>query len=415
MKSNTILGFFIVLLVGVTSFGQNQGFNYKAIVNENGIVLQNHAIVVRFSILENGTTQVYQETHTTTTDDNGIAIVTIGEGDTSDNFSAIDWSETQYLNVAFDTGSGYVDMGTTEFKAVPFAKYANKAELADYVTYSFWNQLSNGINSNDPVGIGLSSTVEANLHIKDVTGGNPLLKMESTDNVYTIWKSNRAGVDDYLIGIDGGNNKFQFANSSTGDYPLTLHGAKVGVNNLYPTANLDVVGSIKLVDGTQGTGKVLTSDSAGNASWMEPSMPAATYEIQYSPTNAQVYNSNTSFIKTNVAFYVSETSTNPFYIPINIPVGASVTSMTYYYLDNSTTDIHFELLFSNIATGSNQSYVGASFESSGTSTEVQSQTINFSFTIAADRNYSFYVFPANGTWPSDNTLSFRGVKITYTL
>ncbi|MEM7038126.1 MAG: hypothetical protein AAF570_14170, partial [Bacteroidota bacterium] len=41
----------------------------------------------------------------------------------------------------------------------------------------------------------------------------------------------------------------------------------IGINNSNPAAMLDVSGTFKLVDGTQGAGRVLTSDAAGNASW----------------------------------------------------------------------------------------------------------------------------------------------------
>ena len=255
-----------MLLVANTFFAQ-QGISYKAIITDNDAVLANASIDVQFTILENGTTNVYQETHTTTTDTNGIIILNIGEGlVVSGNFNNIDWNEQQFLKVEIDTGSGsgYEDFGTTEFKFVPYAKHA---ETASFVENTFWHQTSNAINSVDPVGIGEDTENEANLHINDVTGGLPLIKMTSDDNIYTIWQSNRSGVDDYLIGIDGGNNKFLFANSTTSQFPLTLQGDKVGINNLYPTANLDVLGTMKYVDGNQGTGKVLTSDASGNATW----------------------------------------------------------------------------------------------------------------------------------------------------
>jgi uncharacterized protein (TIGR02145 family) len=41
----------------------------------------------------------------------------------------------------------------------------------------------------------------------------------------------------------------------------------VGIGTTTPTAKLHVAGSIKIVDGTQGTGKVLTSDATGKGSW----------------------------------------------------------------------------------------------------------------------------------------------------
>jgi hypothetical protein len=41
----------------------------------------------------------------------------------------------------------------------------------------------------------------------------------------------------------------------------------VGIGNNNPSAKLDVIGNVKIVDGTQGAGKVFTSDATGNGSW----------------------------------------------------------------------------------------------------------------------------------------------------
>ena len=70
----------------------------------------------------------YQESHTTNTDTNGFIIVNIGEGITSNDFTAIDWSDDEhFLNVQVDLGSGLVDIGTTQFMTVPYAIHALKA------------------------------------------------------------------------------------------------------------------------------------------------------------------------------------------------------------------------------------------------------------------------------------------------
>ncbi|RYY67089.1 MAG: hypothetical protein EOO13_14995, partial [Chitinophagaceae bacterium] len=49
-----------------------------------------------------------------------------------------------------------------------------------------------------------------------------------------------------------------------------LDNGRVGINNTEPTAQLDVQGTVKISNGTQGAGKVLTSDASGNASWQAP-------------------------------------------------------------------------------------------------------------------------------------------------
>jgi len=48
-------------------------------------------------------------------------------------------------------------------------------------------------------------------------------------------------------------------------------GYRVGIGTTSPDTTLHVVGKIKYQDGTEGSGKVLTSDAEGNATWAGPS------------------------------------------------------------------------------------------------------------------------------------------------
>src|SRR5690606_310322 len=117
----------IALLIGVFTTAQ-QGINYKALIKDDfGNVLVNQSVTVQFTILQGvSQTNVYQETHTVSTDANGIVITNIGNGTVNNgNYSTIDWgSNDHFLNVQIDSGSGLVDLGTTQFKAVPYALYA---------------------------------------------------------------------------------------------------------------------------------------------------------------------------------------------------------------------------------------------------------------------------------------------------
>ncbi len=131
-----ILGF-ILFFVTLTTTAQ-QGINYKALISDNaGNAIANDVIEVQFSILR-GTAQtnLYTETHAPTTDANGLIILNIGEGTLlSGDFTSIDWSiDVHFLNTQIDTGAGLVDMGTTAFKAVPYALHAATAETANNVS-----------------------------------------------------------------------------------------------------------------------------------------------------------------------------------------------------------------------------------------------------------------------------------------
>ena len=132
MKKKYILQTLILLFFVFTATAQ-QGINYKAIINDaNGDALINTMVTVQFTILENGATDVYKETHNPTTNVNGIIIVNIGEGTLlSGDFNTIDWgSNPHFLKTEIDKGDGLTDMGTTEFKTVPYALHAKTAESA---------------------------------------------------------------------------------------------------------------------------------------------------------------------------------------------------------------------------------------------------------------------------------------------
>jgi len=125
----TLFALITILFTIITSFAQ-QGINYKAVIKDNlGNVVANDLVQVQFSILQGAAqTNVYTETHTPTTDANGIIMVNIGGGSTSDVFTDIDWvSDDHFLKVKIDTGGGLVDMGTTQFMHVPYAIQAEKA------------------------------------------------------------------------------------------------------------------------------------------------------------------------------------------------------------------------------------------------------------------------------------------------
>ncbi|WCO00846.1 hypothetical protein [Psychroserpens ponticola] len=131
MKFKLIL---LITLFSLTNLhAQTNKINYKALIKDaTGNVLTNTSIDIEFSILATANQiAVYKETHTSTTDNNGLVILNIGQGITTDVFTDIEWEQyDHYLNVVINTGSGYTDMGTTEFMAVPYALHTENANFS---------------------------------------------------------------------------------------------------------------------------------------------------------------------------------------------------------------------------------------------------------------------------------------------
>jgi hypothetical protein len=86
---------------------------------------------------------------------------------------------------------------------------------------------------------------------------------------------------------------FQLGNgsslSATSNALTVLRNGNTGIGVLAPQAKLDVNGPVKITDGTQAVGKVLTSDAAGLASWQP--LPSSTN--YWSLNGANIYNNNT--------------------------------------------------------------------------------------------------------------------------
>ncbi len=57
---------------------------------------------------------------------------------------------------------------------------------------------------------------------------------------------------------------------------LTTETDNIGIGTNSPSAKLDIAGNIKISDGTEGAGKVLTSDETGLASWQAQSVGRGT-------------------------------------------------------------------------------------------------------------------------------------------
>jgi len=136
MKNTFTIFAFLILANG---FAQTpEKISYQAIIRDsNNNLVSNTIIGTQISILKtsiNGVA-VYTETHSQTTNENGLINLEIGTGTTSDVFSDIDWSTDNYF-IKTETdptgGANYTITGTSQLLSVPYALHAKTASKIIY-------------------------------------------------------------------------------------------------------------------------------------------------------------------------------------------------------------------------------------------------------------------------------------------
>ncbi|CAL2079026.1 hypothetical protein [Tenacibaculum sp. 190524A02b] len=150
MNKIKTISFFILLLVTIQIFGQS--FNYQGVLRDaNGQVLKNKFVGIQFRILQGSATgsNVFQETHSVTTNEYGVINISVGTGTVlSGNFSVINWStQNHWLEVAVDISGGttYTVLGSSKLQGVPYASYA---ETSGDKVFSTTNNITSNANGS---------------------------------------------------------------------------------------------------------------------------------------------------------------------------------------------------------------------------------------------------------------------------
>ena len=109
-------------------------FSYQAVIRDaQGDLVSNQSVTVNISILEGNSTgtTVFEEEHSVTTNDNGLATLVIGNGlNTFGDISSVSWGDNAYyLKIETDPegGNNFSITATTQLLSVPYALYANEA------------------------------------------------------------------------------------------------------------------------------------------------------------------------------------------------------------------------------------------------------------------------------------------------
>jgi len=293
------------------------GIAYQAVARDSyGDEIKNTEIDVKFSILQGGPLGdiVYQELHSrVATSTYGVFSLIIGTGTktggTAASFTGVDWSTANhYLKVEVKFQNDFMDMGTMQFLAVPYALYASKSlepgpqgiqgepgpqgipgdPASDNQTLSVVN-----IDGSDYLKIEGGNQVKVSNIEEDGDITNELQDLRLANDILTITKIS----DATSINLAPYSQSLSY---NTGTYALAISGitATVDLSGLKNDADADPANEIQTLAYNESS-KVLTISGTGG---------------------------NTVTLGTEIAFRARNTSTDPSAI-------ATYAAMTYDAVD----------------------------------------------------------------------------------
>ena len=297
---------------------------------------------------------------------------------------------TTLANIQSACSNNFHNIGGTDDDAPD-----SDGEVPDNISIN--NGLLYAPSGSSSVGIGTTSPQSAvKLEVRSsVSGGVAVAGYGAgDDNIAIFGMSSSNGV----AAIQGNANGADYAGYFSGNVVVT--GGNVGIGTISPGAKLEVNGPIKITDGSQGAGKVLTSDASGLASWQTPAAGSGTHYWSCVGANfhPQYNDTSNTEIKRDPAYIEAEADGIFFFAPVMLPDGASITKVVVY--GNATAeDWSFRRITLNSATMN-------VVESAKIGTEV---TLSTPHTI--DNNANAYVL-----WTSSLDTGGRiyNARITYT-
>ena len=222
-----------------------QSIPYQAVVrNTDGSTMANAAVTITFKIHDNSAagTVVYEETHATTTNAQGLVSLNVGGGTAmTGTFSGIQWGNgSKFLHVLMNAGGGLVDLGTQQMMSVPYALYADDINVRVSVTGDslfIGNNYSivPGVSAANPVSISnygfvlLPGNTTCQNEFISVTGCGGQDSLLYYDRYYSLveiggqcWFAENLATDKYANGdnIPTGLTNTQWQNTTSGAYAI---------------------------------------------------------------------------------------------------------------------------------------------------------------------------------------------------
>jgi hypothetical protein len=215
MKKILLLIITFVLAININAQSP-ESFKYQSIVRDgSGNALINQSVGIQIRILKSSSTgtEVYNETHSVTTNAFGLVNLAIGTGTVVNGvFADVSWAfDNYFIEVSIDPtgGTSYSITGTSQLLSVPYALHAKSAQ---------WNNASNGngiqyfpadfsnIAINDNPSIFSKLLVSINQPSTSILGNIRAINYDSNGSTSVMVSNNNA--NNFEMGINGSTSPF---------------------------------------------------------------------------------------------------------------------------------------------------------------------------------------------------------------
>jgi hypothetical protein len=240
---------FLILTIALASvFSGNllaqapEKMSYQAVIRDaSNNLLNNASVSMRVSILQGSASgsSVYVETHTTTSNANGLVTIEIGAGTiVSGFFSNIDWTNgPYYIQIETDPsgGTNYSLVSTSQLMSVPYALHAKNTDS--------WTTNLDTVFTNNRVGVGTSSPSGVLEVVTNSTISNLVLTGNGT-NSGKISLGNNSSTGEYYYIASRNNGNLAIGNTVTAaaftDCITIKPNSNVGIGTSSPMSKLHI-------------------------------------------------------------------------------------------------------------------------------------------------------------------------------